>query len=157
MLMCTCFGCHRGPVIAVENQPRRPATLDGKQWLAWQNANREDYVMAYISGYFYGVKDACFVFDDLQPTIRLKHALYCRAKAPRYTYKHDNVGNPDLSAYTDVLTKFYTGHPEYQSIPYVRLMPYLTDEQHKTADDLYNMAKAGKFPTSGGSMGASSF
>jgi hypothetical protein len=29
-------------------------------------------------------------------------------------------------------------------------MPYLTDEQHKTADDLYNMAKTGKIRTSGG-------
>ena len=46
-------------------------TPDGKQWLAWQNSSREDYVTAYISGYFYGVKDACFVFDDLEPTISL--------------------------------------------------------------------------------------
>jgi hypothetical protein len=127
---------------------------DGKQWLARQNSNREDYVMAFISGYSYGVEDACFVFDDLEPTVSLKHAVHCRAKAPRYSYKQDKIGNPALSAYTDVLTKFYTEHSEYQSIPYVRLMPYLTDERHKTADDLYNMAKAGKFPRSGGGFGS---
>jgi hypothetical protein len=122
-------------------------TPDGKQWLAWQNSNREDYVMAYISGYSYGVRDAC-VLHDLDPYVKPGHPGDCRAKAPRYSYKRDSVGYPDLSAYTNVLTKFYAKHPEYQSIPYVRLMPCLTDERHKTADDLYNMAKAGKFPTS---------
>jgi hypothetical protein len=156
VLMCTWLGCHRAPIVSVENQARRPVTPDGKQWLAWQNSNREDYVVAYISGYFYGVKDACFVFDDLEPTISLRHAGHCRATAPRYSFKSDSAGYPDLSKYTNVLTKFYTEHPEYQSIPYVLLMPYLTDQQHKTADDLYNMAKAGKFPTSGGSLGTGS-
>ena len=156
VLMSTWLGCHRAPVVSVENQPRRPVTPNGKQWLAWQNSNREDFVTAYFGGYWFGVKDACSVSDDLEPTISPRHAAYCRATAPRYSFKSDSAGNPDLSKYTNVLTKFYTEHPECQSIPYVLLMPYLTDQQHKTADDLYNMAKAGKFPTIGGSMGMGS-
>jgi hypothetical protein len=156
VLMCTWLGCRKTPVTTVENQPRRPVTPDGRQWLAWQNANREAYITAYINGYFYGVKDACYVFDDLEPTVSLRHAVHCRATAPRYSYKSDVAGYPDLSKYTNVLTKFYTEHPEYQSIPYVLLMPYLADQRHKTADDLYDLAKAGKFPTYGAGLGAGS-
>jgi|CZKZ01.1.fsa_nt_gi hypothetical protein len=154
VFMCTWLGCHRAPVIPIENQPTRPMPLDGKQWLAWQNSNREDFVSAYIGGYFFGVEDACNVHDDLEPTISLKHAVHCRAKAPRYSFKSDSAGNPDLSKYTNVLTKFYTEHPEYQPISYVQLMQYLTDEQHKTADDLYKMARSGQIRTSGGGFGS---
>jgi len=154
-LMYISLGCHRAPVIPVENQPKRPVALDGKQWLAWQSSNREDFVSVYIGGYNKGVRDAC-VLHDLDPYVKPGHPGDCSAKAPRYSLKSDSAGYPDLSKYTNVLTKFYTERPEYQSIPYVRLMPYLTDQQHKTADDLHNMAKAGKFPTSGGSMGIGS-
>lgn len=152
--MCPSLGCNRAPLIPVENQPKRPVALDGKQWLAWQSSNREDFVSAYISGYSKGVNDACFVFDDLEPTTSLRHAVHCRAKAPRYSFKSDSVGNRDLSKYTNVLTKFYTEHPEYQSIPYLQLTDYLTDDQHKTADDLFNMAKAGKIRTMSGGFGS---
>ena len=141
------------PHDAVENQPKHARPLDGKQWLAWQNSDREDFVVAYLSGHFFGVKEACDVHDDLAPTDELKHAVYCRAKAPRYSYKSDSNGNPDLSKYTNVLTTFYTDHPEYQIVPCSRLMEFLTDDQHKTADDLYKMAKAGNFPAMGGSLG----
>jgi hypothetical protein len=147
------LGCHRAPVIPVENQPKRPVALDGKQWLEWQSSGREDFVMAYIGGYSKGVRDAC-VLHDLDPYVKPGHPGDCSAKAPRYSLKSDSAGNVDLSAYTNVLTKFYTEHPEYQSISYVLLMPYLTDEQHKTADDLYNMAKTGKIRTSGMGLGS---
>ena len=46
------------------------------------------------------------------------------------------------------LTNFYLSHPEYQNIPFEYLMQYLTDEQNKTADDLYRMAKSGEIRTS---------
>jgi hypothetical protein len=153
VLMCIWLGCHRAPVGQSENQPKRRTPPDGEQWLAWQAPNREEFVSAYLDGYFFGAEDACNVFDDLEPTISLKHYVHCRAKAPRYSVKSDSAGYPDLNKYTDVITRFYTEHPEERTIPYARLMPYLTDEQHKTADDLYNMAKAGKFRTIGGGLG----
>lgn len=34
-----------------------------------------------------------------------------------------------------------------------RLIEYLTDDQHKTADDLYTLAKEGEFRAIGGSLG----
>lgn len=154
--MCTWLGCHRAPVGPSENQSKREMPLDGKQWLAWQNSNREEFVRAYIGGYSSAVGDACYIFDDLEPTVSLKHAVHCRAKAPRYSFKLDSAGYPDLSKYTNVLTKFYTDHPEYQSISYFQLMQYLTDEQHKTADDLYKMAKTGQIRAYRGGVGSGS-
>lgn len=118
ILICISLGCQRAPVVSSEYQPKHPMPLDGKQWLAWHNSDREDFVIAYISGHATGVKDACYVFDDLEPTISLRHAGHCRAKAPRYSYKSDSVGNPDLSKYTDVLTNFYNEHSEYQFVPW---------------------------------------
>jgi hypothetical protein len=147
VLMCTWLGCQKAAVVPTEYQPRHPMPLNGKQWLACQNSDREDFVIAYLSGHFSGVKEACEIHDGLAPTIS------CRAKAPRYSYRSDSAGNPDLSKYTSVLTKFYTEHSEYQFVPCARLMEYLTDDQHKTADDLYSMAKAGEFPAMGGSLG----
>lgn len=153
VLMCASLGCQRAPVVPVEVQPKHAMPLDGKQWLAWQNADREDFVIAYLSGHYYGVKEACEIHDGLAPATSLHRSVDCRAIAPRYSYKSDSFGNPDLSKYTDVLTRFYTEHSEYRFVPCARLLVYLTDDQHKSADDLYIMAKAGKFPAMGASLG----
>jgi len=155
VLMCTWLGCHRAPVVVATDNQKHPMPPDGKQWLAWQISNREEFVSAYVGGYSVGAPDACNVFDDLEPTISLRHAVHCEAKAPRYSFKSDGAGYPDLSKYTNVLTKFYTEHPEYQSISYFQLMPYLTDQEHKTADDLYKMARSGQIRVfRGGGVGS---
>jgi hypothetical protein len=121
---------------STENHLKGASPRDGKQWLAWQSVNREDFVLAYINGYLLGVQDAC-ALPDLEPDIRPKQAGDCRKGAPRYSnFMRDSVGNADVSSYTCVLTKFYAEHPEYQNIPYEYLMRYLTDEKLKTADGL---------------------
>ena len=54
------------------------------------------------------------------------------------------TSGPDFSAYADVITEFYTKHPEYQGIPFVDLMKSLSDRTYKTADQLYQMALKGE-------------
>jgi hypothetical protein len=73
----------------------------------------------------------------------------CQKGAAHYSrFKLISAGDPDVSAYTDTLARFYTEHAEYQGIPYEYLMQYLTDDQKKTADDLFKMATAGEMRTS---------
>ena len=58
--------------------------------------------------------------------------------------KYTETSGPDFSAYTDVITEFYTKHPEYKGIPFVDLMKSLGDHNYKTADQLYQMALNGE-------------
>jgi hypothetical protein len=67
----------------------------------------------------------------------------CLARMEKYS-KARYTSGPDFSTYTDVITEFYTKHPEYQGIPFMNLMKWLSDRNHKTADDLYQMALKGE-------------
>ena len=58
--------------------------------------------------------------------------------------KYTETSGPDFSAYADVITEFYTKHPEYQAIAFVNLLKSLSDRNYKTADQLYQMALKGE-------------
>ena len=153
------LGCSRGHTVQRENHFAGASRHNGKQWLAWDSHDRDDFVSAYIDGYEFGVDDACDVTDrllDFKPGHIYEHAKdeivlpsgVCRQGSPHYSKaRFVSNGDADISAYTAVLTKFYVAHPEYQEIPFEYLMQYLTDEQNKTADDLYKMAKYGEMRT----------
>jgi hypothetical protein len=58
--------------------------------------------------------------------------------------KYTEASGLDVTAYTDVITEFYTKHPEYQGVAFVSLMKLLSDRNYKTADQLYEMALKGE-------------
>ncbi|HTB97321.1 MAG TPA: hypothetical protein VK716_09960 [Terracidiphilus sp.] len=115
---------------------------------------------AYIDGYEEGIRNACAAaehtlalkanqaYDHSKDEIVLPSGVCWKGAAHYSRFKPNPAGNPDVTAYTDVLTRFYTEHGQYQNVPYEYLMHYLTDEQFKTAHDLYNMAKTGAIRTS---------
>jgi hypothetical protein len=149
-----CFaplGCQKSAVIQLENHITHDASRhNGKQWLAWNSYERDDFVSAYIDGYESGVHESCAVTDrllDLKPGRTYEHAKdeivlpsgVCSKGSPHYSL--------DIMAHTGTLTRFYMAHPEHQNIPFEYLMQYLTDEQNKPSDDLYKMAKYGEMRT----------
>lgn len=158
-LLCVAsFGCNR-PSELNEDHSACILPYRGGQWLAWNQADRDRWVSAYIDGYEFGVHDACNATDGLldfkgnripehdPDEIPLPSGV-CRKVAPHYSkFKPIADRESDVSAYTGVLSSFYTAHPEYQDIPYEYLMQYLTDEENKNADDLYKMAKTGEMRT----------
>ena len=159
-LVCVApLSCKRPSSAEPENRPAISTRHDGNEWLAWPDNERVHFVAAYIDGYDGGVHNACAAVDhtlDLKANHSYDHTKdeivlpsgVCWKGADHYSkFKPNPVGDPDVSAYTEVLTRFYTEHAEYKNIPYEYLMPYLTDEQYKTADDLYKMAKAGDMRT----------
>ena len=117
----------------------------GKEWLAWSMAERNVYIRGFIEGYWRGTHSTCELADDLFE-VGKPHRLYqgpagrCEAHLDNYSKIGTPDTTPDFTAYTSVMTEFYTKHPEYQNIPQVYLMSFLTDRNYKTADQLYQMA-----------------
>ena len=141
--------------ICVSAQLRPEQRDGGRQWLSWSASERNGYVEGFISGYLRARLVACNAADDLFE-VGQSHRLgdeqhpsevpsgRCLASVDTYTkYKYIN-SSIDFSAYTSVITEFYTKHPEYQGFPTPNLMESLGDKKYRTADQLYEMARKGE-------------
>jgi|GEM_PF-6042689 len=125
------------------SSPRDPRGL-GQEWLAWSPGERSAYIYGYLDGYLRGTSDTCnetnqlfevdtpHRLDDL-PSVR------CFARLESYS--------KDIGTYATVLTDFSIKHREYQGVPVVYLLSFLTDKEHKNADQLYRLAITGKLRT----------
>jgi hypothetical protein len=121
----------------------------GLLWLSWSAAERENFVYGFIQGHGHGVVEACRGADDLfekDKPHQLGHddvpstfpSARCRARVAEYSnVKIDLSKGPDFSAYTTVITEFYTKHPEYRDTPISLLMESLAGTKGLTADDIY--------------------
>jgi hypothetical protein len=125
----------------------------GEEWLSWSGSERDIYVRGYIDGNGWGTSSVCRTADDLFETNQGRHqgdethpsdfpSARCLAKRPTYSKAgHDPRDLTGLSAYTGVITEFYSKHPEYRRVPFDYLMMWLNDKDFKTADQLFEMAK----------------
>lgn len=121
----------------------------GQQWLSWTASERENFVYGFIEGYGHGMNQACLETDHLFEKGQvhfLGHddvpstfpSARCRAGVVQYSnVKADLSKGPDFSAYTTVITDFYTKHPEYRDTPFTLLMESLAGTKSLTADDIY--------------------
>src|SRR6266403_101704 len=98
-----------------------PAPDEGKDWLTWTPAERSVYVRGFIEGYWRGSDSACRLADELFE-VGKPHRLgqtprgRCEARLEEYTKIKTTDSGLDFSAYTTVITEFYTKHPVYQNI-----------------------------------------
>lgn len=130
------------------------------QWLSWSESQRASYVQGFTSGYMKAAHDACEMADDLIQSDPHPRSYPGDANHPpnepsvvclenMETYSHFGYlgnGTADMNAYTEVITEFYTRHPEYDDVPFPIIMVSLGDHSHKTADQLYQMAQRGELP-----------
>ncbi len=129
--------------------PATPEDLHaGNQWLAWTPAERNVYVQGFIEGYWKGSQTACRLADDLFEVGKPHRPSEgpsgrCEARLEKYTKIKTSDSAPDFSAYTTVVTEFYTKHPEYQNIPTGYLLFSLSDRNYGTADQLCEMVLKG--------------
>jgi hypothetical protein len=135
----------------------RPEQLNrGGEWLSWNPGQRATYVDGFITGYLQGSHSACEVAQELFGKPGKMYRLgdehhpsempsaRCLARMEEYSKaRYTESSGMDGSAYTDVITEFYTKHPEYYGITFVDLMKSLSDRNYKTADQLYQMALKG--------------
>jgi hypothetical protein len=129
----------------------------GIQWLSWNSTERRNFVSGYIEGFEVGMNQACLAADDLFERDKPRSFGYdnvpstfpsarCRASVDQYSNLKVSVSTgPDYSPYISVITTFYSKYPNARNVPYVDLIRFLTDAKHKTADELYSMAKKGEF------------
>jgi hypothetical protein len=127
--------------------PATPEELNaGKEWLAWTLDQRNVYVYGFIEGYWKGSQTACKLADDLfevgkhhrvgeGPRARCENAL------EQYTKIKTTDSGVDFSAYTTIVTEFYTKHPEYQNVSMGYLLFSLSDRNDQSADHLYQVVK----------------
>jgi hypothetical protein len=121
----------------------------GMLWLSWSAAERENFVYGYIQGHGHGMDEACLAADDLFEKDKLHQlghdevpstfpSARCRARVPQYSnVRIDLSKGPDFSAYTTVITDFYTKYPEYRDTPFTLLMESLAGAKGLTAEDIY--------------------
>ena len=127
------------------NDARRPDQLDGDEWIAWTQGERNAYVIGSIEGYWRASHDACRLADDLFE-VGKRHRLgqepsgRCQNHLENYSKMRMINSSVDVCAYTSVITEFYGKHPEFRNIPKGYLMSFLTDQKYKTADQLSEMA-----------------
>jgi hypothetical protein len=135
----------------------QPKQLDRRgEWLSWSPAERATYVDGFITGYFQGSHSACEVADELFEVDK-PHSLgdehhpsevpsaRCLARMEDYSKAtYSETSGTDLSAYTDVITEFYSKHPDTEQVPFVNLMKLLSDQNYKNADQLYRMLLKGE-------------
>lgn len=130
----------------------------GEHWLSWSATERNYFVIGYIQGYGDGLLGGCQAAEDTLRHLELKNTrnnhyyifdrVNCDHQAPVYTkLTLSPISGADVSAYIDVITKFYEEHPEYREIPYLYLIQQLKGENVPTADDLNSLAHAGKIRT----------
>jgi hypothetical protein len=131
-------------------QLKRDETGRGGEWLSWTPVQRHAYVYGLVDGYSIGFGDACQLTNQLFETNEA-HRLgndpsgRCMAHRGEFSNKSfDKAGHLDLSAYTDVITAFYNGHPGCRDFPFSFLLQSL-GSKYATADQLYQMALKGEF------------
>ncbi len=116
----------------------------GREWLAWTPAERSAFMNGYLTGYLRGTSKACnatdYLFEVDKPhSTADRPSERCHGRVESYS--------KDLDAYTTVLTDFYKKHPQYENVPSAYLLSFLTDNQFKSADELYEMAQKGELRT----------
>lgn len=121
----------------------------GRQWLAWDSRQRENFVYGYIEGYQQGVNRSCQVSDRSsgrkdEPR-RMGNSVAgtstpanCYASVGQYSMIGGNESaGPDFGVYTAVITEFYRKYPESEDVPFTRLMEPLTGPTIPTAIELH--------------------
>ena len=116
----------------------------GREWLSWNAEQRISFVDGFTTGYIMGTHKACAVTGDLMEVgkpqqVGQNPSERCLARLATYSK------NP--GSYTSVLTEFYTVHSQYRNIPVLYLLRFLSDQDFKGADELYQMALNGKLRT----------
>lgn len=129
----------------------------GIQWLSWNSTERRNFVFGYIEGFEVGMNQACLAADDLFDKDKVRSfghdnvpstfpSARCRASVDQYSNLKVSVSTgPDFKPYIDIITTFYSKYPNGRNVPYVDLIRFLTDAKHKSADELYALAKEGQF------------
>jgi hypothetical protein len=133
----------------------RPDRMDqGGQWLSWSQEKKVTFVAGFLDGYLSGTYHLCDGADKLfkvkdprrvssQAMPGSEASVLCLATRNDYSKQYSSSGM-DFSPYADIITEFYTKHPDYAAVPFPELMLFLGDGKCDSADQLYQLALKGE-------------
>jgi hypothetical protein len=122
----------------------------GGQWLSWSPKDRTTRVTGFLDGYLIGTHHLCEAADDLfkvrdphlippHPDSHAEASILCLASRNDDSKEYSSAG-VDFAPYADIVTEFYTKHPDYGAVPFADLMLFLGDGKCDNADQLYQKA-----------------
>jgi hypothetical protein len=122
----------------------------GVQWLSWSQEMKVTYIAGFVDGYLSGTYHLCDTADKLFTVKDPHHAsdqampgseasALCLAGRNDYSKEYSGKGI-DFSPYADVITEFYTKHPDFSAVRFPDLMLFLGDGKCDTSDQLYQRA-----------------
>jgi len=133
----------------------RPDQMDqGGQWLSWSQEKKVNYIAGFVDGYLSGTYHLCDAADRMfkvkdprrvssQAMPGSEASVLCLATRNNYSKEYSNTGI-DFSPYANVITEFYTKHPDYTAVRFPDLLLSLGDGKCDTADQLYQRAVKGE-------------
>jgi hypothetical protein len=141
-------------IVDIAAQVRADQISRGEQWLSWSAKEKIAYVSGFLDGYLIGTYHLCDGADKLFQ-VRDPHSVPAKtvpgaeASAVCFATRNDyskeySTGVVDFSPYVDIVTEFYTKHPDYDAVPFPELMLSLGDGKCNSADQLYQKALKGE-------------
>jgi hypothetical protein len=145
-----------GLVIALSypNPATQVQTDPGAQWLSWSTSEKNAYVAGFIDGYRTGTTEICKAADQFlkagsissgggQPETNSSASAACFASGGDYSKQYSGKAGVDFSVYANMITEFYTKHPDYRAISFRKLLLSLRDGASNSEDQLYQKALHG--------------
>jgi len=126
----------------------------GAQWLSWTASEKNAYVGGFIDGYLTGTTEICKAADHFlkagdmssrgePPDTNSSASAACFASGGDYSKQYSGKAGVDFSVYVNILTEFYTQHPDYRSVSFRKLMLSLRDGACNSEGQLYQEALRG--------------
>lgn len=110
----------------------------GGQWRSWTASEKNGYVGGFIDGYLTGTTETCQATghflkggnicssDDRWET-PLSASAACFASGGNYCKQYSGKAGVEFSVYANIITEFYTKHPDYRAVSFRKLMLSLRD------------------------------
>ena len=126
----------------------------GGQWLSWTASEKNAYVGGFIDGYLTGTTEICQAAghflkgenicssDDRWETPSSASAA-CFASGGDYSKQYSGKAGVDFSVYANIITEFYTQHPDYRVVSFRKLMLSLRDGGCNSEGQLHQKALQG--------------
>jgi hypothetical protein len=145
-----------GLVIALSNlNPAAQVQTDpGAQWLSWSASEKNTYVAGFIDGYLTGTTEICTAADHFGKGGKISSSgdpletnssasAACFASGGDYSKQYSGKAGVDFGPYVNIITEFYTEHPDYRAVSFRKLLFSLRDGASNGEGELYQEASRG--------------
>ena len=126
----------------------------GGHWLSWTASEKNAYAGGFIDGYLTGTTEICQDAGHFlkggnmhssgdRPQTPSSASAACFASGGNYSRQYSGNAGVDFSIYANIITEFYTKHPEYRAVSFRKLLLSLRDGASNSEGQLYQKALRG--------------